>query len=537
MALLIGIVFFALLGSVACAGDFSCSWAGSKDKINLNIPRPPDALIRAKNIRIQWESPGNLQQRAAQLQQLIQEALRKEYGFSDRDYDATMKLSVLGYEPVRERRYTQTETVRMKVGERTVYDKNGKPRQEDVFADRQVPVQYWEAQGFVSVSVVVDEQGNSIDSFTPSARRSLKERVAVNGESTLGGTRILPSAELLETQMLSEIAHEVRRRYTATFDTQEVILACDDELKPGNKLAKVGQFAPALAAWEAAKMKKNPGDRLFNMAAAKEALAYAEYSQSQNLEDMLPLFKEAMDLYEQALKMDPEEKYMRQQVSRINLAKKNIDRVRQQYEVQQEIARQAAAKAEEALKQKMAEDLRNQQREAACKDTAPDSAEEARFRPIARIRLSALQDDITGQQVQDEVAFGQRTFGLDEFKSYRVVCQEVARKKSLAQKLKDYEDVFAAFVTDGRLTAAERSQAKDLQKALGLEDSEVKPVESKYQFKEGVQVAMPRAPTAPSKPTADAKKSTVPPVSPSPTAPTKPEPVKPGIGTVSKPKN
>jgi tetratricopeptide (TPR) repeat protein len=524
-------------GTLAFAGKFSCNWVGAKEEVYLNIPRPPDALIRARNLRVQWESSGGSFQRGDQLRNVIETALSKEFSFSDPNAEALMKLSLLSYEPVRSRTYNQTETRYVKVGEKTVYDKNGKARQEAVFDNRQVPVEYWEARGTVRIGVaIVDKAGTPIDSFAPEAAHNMKMEIAVGGSSTLG-RRTLPSSESLETDMLNTIAHQIQRRYTATIDRVQVILACDDELKPGNKFAKGGQYAEAFNAWKAAKLKKNPGDQLFNLAVAKEALAYAEYSRSQNIEDMLPIFKEATDFYEQALRQDPEEKYMQRQVQRLTTAKNNIDNVLKQYQVQQEEARIAAEKAQEAIKEKLAAEARKNEMETAVKDTSPDSGEEARFRSIARVRLGAIKSEIGEAQERELIAFGQRTYGLNEIKSFRVVRQEIERKNGLAQKLKDYEDTLKPMIADGRLTSDERGQLKDLQKALGLDDSEIRGVESKYTFKEASQEAKAPVPPKPAAPTKAATKKPASPTKPPvvgavpSVAPSQTAPPKPGIGT------
>ena len=262
------------------------------------------------------------------------------------------------------------------------------------------------------------------------------------------------------------------------------MLAVDSELRHANKLGQSGQWKEAFETWSGAKLKKNPSDRLFNMAIAKEALAYSEYARAQSLDDMLPMFKEAMDLYAEALKGDPEEKYMQQQVRRLTLAKTNIDNVRRQYEDQKEAARRAEEETRKVLEARMALEQKKQELERAVKDTSPDSVEEAKFRPIARVRVAAVQGEITEQQTQDLIAFGQRTFGVNELKSTRVVRQEVERNRSIGQKLKDYDETFKALVADGKLTVDERTQLKDLQKTMNLEDPEVKALEAKYTFKD-----------------------------------------------------
>jgi len=528
----IAVFIFVLAVVPAPAGKFKHG-LGSSDKVFLQIPHPPDALIKAKNLNIQWESTAVPFGRAEQLKLLVQQALAKEFSFTDQNPDAVVKLSVLGYEPIRTRTYTQTETRSVKVGEKTTYDKNGKPHKQDVFDNRQVPIGYWEASGALNINVaVVDKKGTPIDSFAPSGRCLQKQAISVNNESTLG-RKSLPSAESLEGLMYADISGKVQKRYTASVDPVEVMLAVDDELRPANKLAQTRRWAEALEGWKAAKLKNNPGDQTFNIAVAKEAMAYAEYARSQSLDDMMPLFKEAMDLYEQALKQDPGEKYMQNQVQRLTLARTNIDNVRKHYEDQEAEARKAAEEVQKMLAKKAEEERRKLELEAAIKDTGPDSAEEAKFRPMARMRLAAMQGDITEQQTNDLIGLGQRAFGVNEMKSTRVVLQEVERRKKLVQKLKDYDDMFAPLVKDGKLSVAARSSMRELQKNLGLEETEVQPIEAKYTFVDEakqVQAAKAVATTESAKKApAGAKKTAAAAKKADSTGTTKPATTQPGI--------
>lgn len=502
-----------LMSMLAYAGKFNCGFGGmgGQDRVQLSIPHPPDALLKAKNLRVILDFTGNFP-RAEQLRQQVEQALGKEFVFTDPNPDATIKISVTSYERAAPRQYTKNESRSIKVGEKPIYDKNGKQTgTQDVFAERVVPVEYWTASAGLKVSASVgDKTGAQIDAFNPQGVFNENRELSVNGQSQRGAMS-LPSTDQIESMMMSQVSGNFRRRYTATFDTVAVILGCDDELRQANKLAQAGQWKQALDTWKAAKVKKNPGDQTFNIAVATEAMAYAEYARTQNLEDMLPLFKNAMDLYEQALNADPQEKYMRQQRDRLKVAQANIENVRKQYELQVAEAKKAEEAAQKIIEAQMAEQRRKAEFEKAIEDTSPDSPEEAKFRPIARARVAAAQGDITEEQKQSLMGLGQRNYGLNELKSYRVVGQEIVRKKALGQKLKDYDETFSAFAADGKLTADERAQLRDLEKTMGLEDAEVQSLESKYTFKDETKVAAtpPKTPTA--APPAKKAATTVPP--------------------------
>lgn len=558
------VIAILLTAAIASAGQFKCgALRTSEDVAVLNIPHPPDALLKAKNLRMQWESVGGFQ-KADQLRQNIEQGLNKEFGFTDPSPDAIIKLSILSFEPVTEKRYSQNESRPIKVGEKPIYNKEGKQTgTQDIIENRVVPVEYWEGSGSIKINFsVMDKTGVPIDTFAPKARYHNKREISINGQSTLtpaprllfvrkpdAGASSLPTPASLEIMMMDQVANQVKRRYTATFDPVKVILGCDGELRAGNKLAVAGQWKEAQDTWTASNLKKNGADRTFNIAVATEASAYAEYARTQNIEDMLPLFTKAMDLYGQALTADPQEKYMREQRDRLTVAKTNIENVRKQYELQQAEARKAEEEARKVLEARMVEERRKTDLDAAIRDTSPDTPEEAKFRPVARIRIGATQGDVSQEQAQDLIGFGQRTYALNELRSYRVVWQEVERKKTIGQKLKDYEDTFKAFVADGKLTPDERLQLKDIQKTMALEDPEVRAAEAKFTFRDETKTAstppLPRTPKpttpkpAPTKPVTAAKPPATTAVKPTTgvtgatpvigTSPTTP-PAKPGIG-------
>jgi tetratricopeptide (TPR) repeat protein len=535
-SLIVVLVLLAVGGEVVSAGKFRTR-LGQSDKVSLAIPHPPDALLRAKSLKVQWEATANAFPKAEQVRLQVQQSLSREFTFTDAAPDAVVKLSLVTHEPIRVREYTQTETRYIKVGEKTTYDKDGKPQKQDVFENREVPIAYWEANGSLNISAtVIDKTGTAVDAFSPAAARITRKVVtAENGVSRLGSGS-LPTPESLENEMCAQFASQVHRRYTPTIDSVEVMLALDDELRPANKLAQAGRWSDALAQWQTAvvKDKDNQGDQPFNIAVAKEALAYQEYARTQDLEQMMPLFQEAMDLYQKALGLDPKEKYMQSQVARLNLAKTNIQAVRKNYEAQQIEAEKAAEETRKLVAERAAADLHIQELENAKNDTSPDSADEAKFRTMARLRVASTEGEMTPEQRNDLIGLGQRTYKLPEIKSYRVVLQELDRKVQLAQKLKDYEGMFAPLVADGKLTVSERKTLTQFKKDLPLDDSDALTVEAKYKGKFVEDKAVVRVAGAPA--AAPTKKpAAVPAKVTTPDSAADKAPSKPGIGGTATP--
>ena len=495
---------FALIATVAfvaSGGEFRTKFNGS-ESVTLTIPRPADAIVKAKSLALQYQSSQPKFLRGPQLTQFVQQEISKEFDFANSNPDATLKIAVSAYEPVAISEETKME-------QRTI---NTGTSEKPNYQARSVPVVYRSVHGALTAGLLMTDKANQqLDSFTAGTEINRTEEVTVNGQApnaspTTGnsgswnpfgqikkpvlnqkkpeGPKIV-TAEGLETQMVQELAVKIQKRYISSSDKVDILLAVDPELKMGDKLAESGQWKEALDSWTSADMKKNPADRLYNMAVAKEALAYADYAHDSNLDDFLPKFQEAMDLYSKALHSDPGEKYMRQAVERLELAKNNIDNVRKiQVEQQEQTARAAKQAVEQAKVAKL--------RDAAIKDKAPDSPEEASFRADVRTELGGVTGDLIDAKRDHLIALGQK-LGLSELKSDRVVLQEIDRKKQVGQSLSDYEDLFKPLAADGKITSPERARLKALARKLDLEPAEVKTVEDKYQFEEasGLKTSKP----------------------------------------------
>ena len=482
------LVLIAATAIMISAGEFRTRF-NKAESVSLVIPRPADAVVNAKSLAIQSKQGPSAFRRSVELEQFIQQDLAKEYDLSKNKPEATLQFSVVAYEPVLTSNETKTEMRSINVG----------TSQKPTYQVRSVPVVYRVFHGSITGSVFMfDKNGKALDSYQPVAKVVKTNELTVNGQAPQAQQKwndlnplksfrkppptsnepepVIETPEGLETQMLQKLASEIQKRYVATSDTVSIFLAVDSELRLGDKLAESGQWKEALDAWTNASMRKNAGDRMYNMAVAKEALAYAEYGRDGSLDEFLPKFQEAMDLYTNALHADPAEKYMRQAVDRLQLAKADIEATRRM-KVDQDatLARAARQVVENAQRQKLMN--------AALADKSPDTPDEASFRANVRAELSAITGDVTDAKRDELVAFGER-LKLPNMRSYRVVSQEMNRKKMLGQALSDYERVLKPLASDGKITSAERAQLQDLARREDLDTDNVKSVESKYTFEE-----------------------------------------------------
>ena len=495
------LALIATIAIVAEGGEFRTKWNKS-ETVTLVMPRPADVVVNAKSLAIQFKEGQFSFRRSVELTQFVQQDLAKEFDLSNSKPDAVLAISVIAYEPVAMTQETRTEMRNVNIG----------TAQKPQFERRSVPVVYRLAHGSLTGSIFMsDKSGRALDSSQPVAKIDKTYELTVNGKAPetqsvleslnpLTGFRkpapaskeaqaVIETPEGLETQMLQSLASEIQKRYVSTADRADVFLAVDSELRLGDKLAESGQWKEALDSWTAASMKKNPADRTYNMAVAKEALAYASYAQGESLDEFLPKFQEAMDLYSSALHADPSEKYMRQAVDRLQIAKDNIEATRRM-KVDQDAATARAARqlAENARKRKLIQ--------AALADRSPDSPAEASFRTNVRTALAGITGEVTDAKRDELVGFGER-LQLRQLRSYRVVSQEIARKKNISQALADYELVLKPLAADGKISPAERIQLNDLAQREDLDAADVKTVEGKYKLQE--------APRGPAKKTPRAK--------------------------------
>ncbi len=483
-------------GIVALAGGGQFRTRLNKAEIvTLLIPHPAEVTLQAKTLGIRYVAGQAAFKRQVELAQLIQQALSHQFEIASSKPDSILAFTVIAYEPVTIEKQNATEMRSINVG----------TAQKPQFEERSVPVVYEIVHGSLTAGVeVVDSTGHAVDVFKPTAKIARRTELLVNGQAPGGEPKnwgdmfkvhtpsktqekqpVVETAEGFETEMLQELATNIQRRYIPATDQVEVFLAVDSELRLGDKLAESGQWKEALDSWNSADMKRNPSDRLYNLAVAKEAMAYAAYAQDSDMDAFLPKFQGAMDLYTQALHGDPSEKYMRQAVDRLQLAKTNIETARR-LKVEQDLATQnAIAVASQGAKQKKLE-------EAAMADNSPDTAAQASFRKDVRVQLAGTNGEVPTPQRERLIAFGER-LKLSHIQSYRVVSQEIERKKNIGQALQDYEDVFKPLAADGRITTAERAQLRDLAKREGLDASDVTSVESKYHFTESRGKGAPAA--------------------------------------------
>ncbi len=485
------IVWFAL---PAYAGKFVFGM-NRRVEVTLKMPMPPQVSLEAKTVRVDVVQAPSAFGDSDRLLHSIEQSLTPDFSISSDKADAILSVTVASFDPPNTWTNTQTETRTITV-QQPAYNQDGTPQldangnavTQSAIQVRQVPVVYWHASGTLSLLVQTRlGDGSRQPDFTPIFTFGKSAVVSVNDESQPEAAN-LPDASAILDALISNVAYKFKLQYCRTEVDESFLLAVDDELRPSDALAQAGSWESALKQWQDVKMKKNEGDRLYNMGAAYEALAYAKYSQTGSMEDTLALFKKSQELYNQAIQLDPKEKYIQQSRERLATANKAMEKAQEQYLVEKakadEITRRQ--KEEEMLATKRKQQL-DEVRATLNPDDTPrkvDTPQDAKFRSLVSMRLQTATEPLAKDVVEKLTQDGETIFHLDAASAQQVVLQQEIVKSDHAANLDKYQSYFADFAADQRITAEERSALHGLKDSLKLSDRETRSVESEFQFVE-----------------------------------------------------
>ncbi len=489
------LAFFLSLVTVASAAKFNCgTFNMTSDMASLKIPRPPDAYPQVKSIKVEIVESDKSFTGQTRLKAQIEQALAHDFNVDNPKSDARLLVTVVAYDPPTVSSHVQTESRAVTNGNTTTM--------------QNVPVTYWIGSGRISLRVqMVDADGVPMDTFDPEEIYRVTREAIVKATGPAGGAskasgliRIpgLPGSKPaakpeqaaavtgeemtpaeINAAMLDTVSIKIRRRYVRSVDAVEFKLACDEDLRAGNRMAmgETPDWEKATALWTAANVGKNEGDRSYNLAVAQEALAYRAYEATLNPADAVPFFEKAMALYAKAEQLDPNEKYISAASERLKTARTNIARAidqRKLWEGERDKAREVFIAKREGAK--------------AMSVKRDDSPKEAGFRTLVRASLSAdASKDVNPLRDTGD------KMGLTEFEIQRVITQESDRVKGMAQ----YETMFAQMASDGVISKDERMGLDAYFPTLNMSAADVKVVESKHKFSEdGVTPAAPPAAAA-----------------------------------------
>ena len=403
----------------------------------------------------------------------VEQILAPHYTIVQAAPEAIFRVHVAGYDPVRTQQYAIQQTVK---------DPNtGQPVQ--------VPVDVWEGTGRLPLRVeLVDPATNRvIDGFAPNAEYKQRGAIAVAGQQRVDPST-LPIADGIWKGMVREVVAPFTERYTATVEGLEFNLATDEELRPGNQFAKNHYWQQALESWEKATIakKENEGDKVFNIGAAHEALAY-DALRGNDVPKAKQLFEKAVGFYNEAARLDPKEKFITSAGDRMKKTVVYLNRA-----IQQSNATVAAGQEQQRVQQDLEAKRQGDEAAAALAQAGQeaklkafstpraDTIAEASFRKLVKVRLRALNAPAGPDEQAKLQAMGPLVYKLQADEAERVVFQESGLWAEALPRIAQYKETFAALFADKRIAPDERDVLKQLAAALALPPEEAQAVEAQF---------------------------------------------------------
>jgi hypothetical protein len=371
-------------------------------------------------------------------------------------------------------RQTRWESVNVHVGEHTEKDAKGKEKKVEDCRTQQAEVTYLVSSGSLTVHFAASDLTRQSVLFTLPVRRLYREESAVGGPQRCGGKGYgispgqLQDPHAILVRLSEEAAAAIVPPVAGFAESKPVLLAVDDELKPGNALAQMGAWDRARALWEAAAVGKPAAEaaRQYNLGVAHEALT-AEALKSGDLGEAAAQLAKATERHDQALMMDPNERYFRDAVTRLFELRRVLEGFGEYHS--RERAETGAAPA------------------SVTAPAAGAPAGEARavrdFRLYVRHRLM-MQRWEPSEAFLERLTAKAAAFGVAPAVAGQVVNSEVKRLLLLRQGQQKYQELFEELVEDSVISEQERVALQNARQSLQLPDDLVREVEVQFQFTE-----------------------------------------------------
>ncbi|HET7293799.1 MAG TPA: hypothetical protein VFM88_15345 [Vicinamibacteria bacterium] len=312
VALLLALVALALV-----PGDAQAKFGISKTKVILPRLRPPAQPLIAETVHVEVkaESPEVTGTHVSMVRGRVEDALRSaglvEVVDRPRDADAILRVSLSGL-TAEVRDEIKMESKYVKIGERQEWnEKKKKMETKDVYGNRDTPVSVRVADGSLSASVEIEGRGGTRSADAgASYHDSFKVESGVPPEAA--------TEESLRRFLVAQTADHVIGTVSFSPDPVEALLAVNDELKNGNRLAQSGLFQEAVDEWSRRTYKGGTeAARLHNLGVGYEALAYKLPPYTPEHRDYL---EKAKQNYLLAMKLDAGEKYFRDPPARVDMS-------------------------------------------------------------------------------------------------------------------------------------------------------------------------------------------------------------------------
>jgi hypothetical protein len=470
---------------------FVLSFAGAKFKgfnrpeqqAVLNVPSSPEVVVPFHVLTVGVENPTGTFPYGVQLRASIDKELTGAFSVVQTGGEGVLTVSVLEFAPpttrsymVKEFRAVSPNTTQTAQAQATA-KKSWTSKLEGLNpSNGQVPVQYWEAQGQLTLKAVLkDKTGASVDETILKAPFLMKRETAVNNVPTVD-PKALPQQDAIMTFLLREGARKVRRRYAIGLEPTLVKLPIDNELLVGNQMALEDNWDGALKAWQAAAPGSNPADQKFSMALASYALTFKTFSE-QDPDAAATQYEAASHLLAEARTIDPKESYFVEIDTRMAAAKAEIDKAAQQAKAL------AMGRDRRALREAEAQGATASGSKSPTSDQ-PDTPQQAEFRSYIRAQWKNRTQPPTDADLAPLVDTGRLGWKLAPEQARQVVQSEASSWADHKSKADIYLSQLKGFIQNGILSAEGRAQLRKLSANLGLTNAETAAIESKVTFRE-----------------------------------------------------
>lgn len=372
-------------------------------------------------------------------------------------------------------RQKRSESVNVHVGEHTETDKEGKEKTVEDCKYKQVEVTYLVSSGRLSLNVTATDATSRSVLFTDAIHKEYKKESAVDGPKKCGGATYEAAGDQLRDPnaifaRLSELAATAVVRLAAGYDEpREALLAVDNELKAGNRDALSGNWDQALEKWTAASVRKQDTEaaRQYNLGVANEVLAAAAM-RAEALDKAASHLKEAEQCYQQALKLDPGEKYFRDTLVRLQRDRQVLERERgEQILKQAETAETAGPPAPAPRTPTASIPLEG------WPEGEPDFMHT--YRAYVRGRVEARKE--VSDALKNSLISDASDYEVKPGVAARIVDSEFDRLRVLRENGQKYSELYKELAADGRISPDEREILKRRQRTLHLSDEWVKEAE------------------------------------------------------------
>ncbi len=478
---------FARLIPFILAGTFLLSQLASpkfgvvKTRARFAMFHPPAFHASNGELRLQVDSLDSRHglTMAPRIEQSLEEGLLRSYFKVTPDartlLQCTLTDSTAHLEPA-----VREESVNVHVGEHTEQGSDGKPKIVEDCQVRNSLVTYLVSVGHLAMDVKAKDTRAGTLLMNQLVERGYRRESAIFGPRRCGGASYgVLGAQFQDPFVIlgflgDEVVNDTLTLATGFDEPREVLLAVDDPLKPGNAQAVAGAWREALDTWTSSSAHNKPGEaaRLYNLGVAHEAMA-AMAMRNWKLDDAASHLFESQESYSQALKIDPEEKYFRDTMARLQI---------DQHLLHQQL-RQASEESDGASGRpgKPAPGSSS----AAPLDGWPsgESAPVHDYRVYVRTRLGAEKGRPT-EALKQALLAGAADYGVEPDAGLRVLDSEVERASVLRQNLETYRADFQAAAADGLITPDERQMLRKRQQILHVSDNQAKEIESQFKFQE-----------------------------------------------------